>query len=304
MRIVFIHPHKAFLPEIEAYRRFFEGHGLETSVARTGDNLKAEVEWHFMGWDPVPKKKGIIKIHEFASSSVAPMANWKNLSKRWLASKPDYRIFLNDYVGCCFGFGDEIPFGYRDMGIAEEFFLFEQKQQEKNYDFVYAGSLSPDRKIEMLIRSFGRQELKNHSLLLIGREGGTLRKKFRQYHNVIFQGPVQHADIPDFLSQCSFALNYVPDMEPFNRQTSTKLLEYAAMGIPIITTDYPWVREFQKKWGGNYYFLDGGLNNFRFEQISQFPFSFPDMKDWAWENQIRGSGVLEYLKSCLRGLNF
>jgi hypothetical protein len=66
MRIAFIHPHKAFLPELDAYIDFFSTYGIETSVSNP-KNLspqKADVEWHFMGRDRTRPGAGVITIHE------------------------------------------------------------------------------------------------------------------------------------------------------------------------------------------------------------------------------------------------
>ena len=94
------------------------------------------------------------------------------------------------------------------------------------------------------------------------------------------------------------------DKEPFNEQTSTKLLEYAALKMPIITTDYKWIRNFQKENGGNFFYLEKDLSNFIWKNISQFNYSFPDLKEWTWEKQIRKSGVLEFLQTKFRNLSF
>ena len=64
-----------------------------------------------------------------------------------------------------------------------------------------------------------------------------------------------------YLSRARFALNYIPDEEPFNAQTSTKFLEYAAMRIPVITTNYFWISEFKERYGGNYFILKEDLSN-------------------------------------------
>lgn len=39
----------------------------------------------------------------------------------------------------------------------------------------------------------------------------------------------------------------MPNIYPYNLQTSTKLLEYLAMGLEVITTEYLWIHHFMKE---------------------------------------------------------
>src|SRR5579871_6817623 len=304
MRIAFIHPHKAFLPEIDAYQNFFPTYNIETIVCKTDDIINADVEWHFMGTDKTKKKNSVIKIHEYTSASVPPLIHLKNLSKKILNAKPDYRLFLNEYVKNKFSFKDDIPFGFRDMGISDSFLHFENSPIKKEYDFVYAESVNAGRQIDKLIEIFTRRNVEKKSLLIISKDYHELQSKFSQFDNIHFIGPIAHNEMPSQISKAKFAINFIVDEEPFNEQTSTKLLEYAAMRIPIVTTDYKWVRNFQKEHGSNFFYLKEDFSNFVFEYVSGFDYSFPDLKNWRWENQIRKSGVVEFLQSKFSGLSF
>ncbi|MBS1948640.1 MAG: hypothetical protein JST47_12820 [Bacteroidetes bacterium] len=297
MKIVFVHPQKAFLPEVEAYQNFFSALHIETMVAKPGSagNMNADVEWHFMGTDMEKRKHGAIRIHEYASASTGTFQSIKNHSKKILSAKPDYRLFLNEYVKKKFRFTDKVPFGFRDMGVSSDFLHFNQRAIKKEFDFVYAGSVSADRKINKLLQCFSTGGLKNKSLLVISRHYGQLAKNHQQYSNIRFAGAFAHSQMPVQISRSRFAIDFRVDEEPHNQQTSTKLLEYAALRIPVITSNYKWVRAFQKKCGGNFFYLDEDLSNFTWENISSFAYSFPDLSDWRWENQIRKSGVLEFL---------
>ncbi len=53
-------------------------------------------------------------------------------------------------------------FGYRDMGVSEIFF-HPQPDQKKEYDFIYSGNLSPQRKLDQLLKVFDQGPLKKHS---------------------------------------------------------------------------------------------------------------------------------------------
>ncbi len=76
-------------------------------------------------------------------------------------------------------------------------------------------------------------------------------------------------------------VNYIPDEEPFNAQTPTKFLEYAAMKIPVISTNYFWISEFQERYGGNYFFLKEDLSNMTWDRITGFPYEFPNLEKLA-----------------------
>jgi glycosyltransferase involved in cell wall biosynthesis len=304
MRIAFIHPHKAFLPEIDAYRKFFSGFNIETIVAKPDqiNKLDADVEWHLMGTDK--KKNGVIKIHEYTSASVPPFNKLKNFSKKIFNTIPDYRLFLNNYVLDKLGFHDEVPFGFRDMGVADSFLSFDNSSIKKEFDFVYAGSLSPERKIEELIKCFATNDLQGHSLLIISKDYDEMMARFKNLSNIHFLGPIRHAEMPSYISRARFAINLIIDVEPFNRQTSTKLIEYAALKVPVITTDYKWIRDFEKENGGSFFYLEKDLSNFQWRKISGFDYSFPALEEWAWEKQIRKSGVLGFLKTKFPELSF
>jgi glycosyltransferase involved in cell wall biosynthesis len=299
MRIAFIHPHSAFLPEINAYQKIFSTFNVETIVIKPEDagKINADVEWHFMGIDKSRKKTGLIKIHEYTSASVPPFNQFKNLSKKIFNAKPDYRLFLNEYVKEKFDFKDEISFGFRDMGISDSFLHFDNSSIKKEFDFVYAGSVNAERQIEKLMELFTTKDLKKKSFLIISKDYNELASKFSQFKNIYFIGPITHDEMPAHISKSRFAINFMVDKEPFNEQTSTKLLEYVALKIPIISTDYKWAKKFQKENGGSLFYLKTDLSNFIWDDISSFNYSFADLKNWRWENQIRKSGVIQFLQS-------
>jgi hypothetical protein len=114
MKIAFIHNHKAFLPELHAYGEFFQKQNIQTCLAKYGEEASsgADVYWYFMGFYPKSKYKNKIIIHEYASASVPPYRHWKDFLKRTLHPKPDFRIFLDEYVQSQIRISDEIPFGF------------------------------------------------------------------------------------------------------------------------------------------------------------------------------------------------
>jgi glycosyltransferase involved in cell wall biosynthesis len=306
MIIAFVHNNKAFLPEVEAYRQFFTRYNISCEVVNKDDLglVHRHVEWRLMGTDLTKPKEGILKIHEYCSTSTPPWRAWKNKSKSFFNAQPDFRLFLNPYVKKAFAFHDRIPFGYRDMGLPESWLLHKPPHQEKEYDFVYIGDLSPFRQPELLLDSFTTGNLQKRTLLVIGKDYHDLKEMYDRQRNIHFIGPVSYSEIPSYLEKARFGINFIVDKEPVNQQTSTKLLDYAACELPIVTTDYAWMRNFQKKNGGEYFYLSPDLSNFTWENVQSFQYSFPDLRDWTWEKQIRKSGVLEFLETKFPELSF
>ena len=294
MQIVFIHRSKAFLPELDAYTRYFNQQGIQTTILTNLEkDVPADVEWYFMG--TYSKRKAVVTIHEYASASVPPVASLKDLVKRKINAKPDFRIFNNDYVRQQLAFRDTIPEGIRDFGIDPE--PVQIATGKKEYDFVYTGSVAAHRKLGALCRCFTHGALREHSLLILSNQYEPLVKQMSSHRNIIFAGPVPHREVRNYLMKAAYGINYTVDEPPFNHQTSAKLIEYAAAGLPVITNSYAWVNAFEQKSGGAFFMIDNDFSNLTWEQVNNFNYKRPDLSGWTWEEQIRKSGVVEFLRS-------
>lgn len=304
MTIAFVHNNKAFLPGLYGYRQFFSRYNIHCEVVTTEElsTVHRHVEWYFLGTDISKPREGIYKIHEYPGASLPPLRKWKDWVKSFVNTQPDFRIFQNEFVRKSLNFHDAIPFGYRELGIPEEW-LGPVPPLAKEFDFIYTGDVSVSRNIKAIADVFTNR-LKDKTLLLLSHRYDELKQYYQQYRNIIFKGPVQKDQVREYLLKSRFALNFIPDAEPFNRQTSTKLLEYISCKVPVISTDYPWMREFRQKNGGDYFFLDKDLGNFNWEAVNNFHYSFPDLSEWTWEKQIRRSGVLEFLMTTFPELKF
>ena len=306
MIIAIVHENKAFLPEAGIYCSFFEQYNIECLVVNKDELGLAHrhVEWRFMGSDLSKPKEGILKIHEFCSASMPPWSSLKNWSKSFFNTQPDFRLFLNEYVKKAFNFHDRIPSGYRDMGVPEEWLLHAPAPAAKEYDFVYAGDCSPFREPEQMLNCFTRGSLKDRSLLVVGNKNPELENVYGEFKNISFVPPVPYIEIPHYLHKARFGFNFIVDKEPINRQTSTKLLDYAACRLPVVSTDYQWARQFQERHGGRFLFVQPDLSDFTWENVNRFDYAAPNLSQLTWEKQIRGSGVLEFLQSKFPGLKF
>jgi glycosyltransferase involved in cell wall biosynthesis len=297
MKIAFIHNHRAFLPELAAYQSFFQNENIATCEVKYGEEktTDADVYWYIMGFFPKSFHKKKLIIHEYPSASIPPNRKLKDFLKGKLTPRPHFRLYLNEYVREQLNIHDEVPFSYRDMGVSDIFFQVPDTT-EKEYDFIYTGNLSSERKLENLLKIFENGALKKRSILLVGNDEDKLAKTFRHCSNIFFHEPVPWKKVPAQIIRARYAINYVPNLEPFNAQTSTKFLEYAAMKIPVISTNYFWISEFRERFSGNYFLLKDDLSNLTWERITGFPYEFPNLQSWHWETKIRESGILDYLR--------
>ena len=294
MRIAFVHNSKAFLPEVAAYTRYFSKLGYECEVVTPEEllKLKPDVAWHFMGMDR-QAQQSVFTIHEYTSASMPPFADFKDVAKKILNVKPHYRLFLNEYVKKCFAFSDNVPYGYRDMGVNADWLTLETvPDNEKDYDFIYVGALK-NRNIEDLLDLFKKPDLAKHSVLVLSSSYAHFQNKYEEVGIIEFLGPVPHEELHEYIRSARYAINFMPNIEPFNKQTSTKFLEYCACKVPVITSDYEWVRKFEEKYGGRYFYLK---DDSTWDDITNFKYEFPDLSQWTWEKQIERSGIVEVLE--------
>ncbi|HRP57955.1 glycosyltransferase [Agriterribacter sp.] len=304
MTIAFIHNNRAFLPEIEAYVSFFSAHpGILTRVSRQSSlhNTPADVEWYFMGTQ-VRRSKNAVVVHEYASASVPPLATLRNIIKRNINCLPDYRIFYSEYVRRQFDFRDNIPFGLRGHGIMNSDPASERTG--KRYDFIYVGSIDKKREPDVLLNCFAGGNLKDRTLLVLSRDYTQTALRLSGHKNIFFKGPVPYHQVYSYIHQSRYAINFMPDISPFNRQVSAKFLDYAACGIPVVTSDYQWIKEFESVYGGRYYYLLPDLSNLTWEQVNAFSYAVPDLREWTWKTQIEKSGITGFLQKRFPGLDF
>lgn len=300
MLIAFIHDDKSFLPEIAAYQQYFSRYNITCLLRKRNEHTKIDrqVDWYFMGSDFTPRQPGVYKIHEYLSASTPPGGWWKDKMKRYINARPDYRLYLNTFVKDRLSFHDRVPYGFRDMGLWLEHYRNRPVITEKKYDFIYTGTISDDMRFEKLLDHFtAGAPLANRSLLVVSKHYASLQARYGTTPNIVFTGPVDQPAVRELIAQARFAINYKPDVVPYNRQTSTKLLEYGACQIPTITTHAKWIHDFQQQYGGNYFFLEPDLSNFTWEKVNGFNYAYPDLTAWSWEEQIKKSGVIAFLQS-------
>jgi glycosyltransferase involved in cell wall biosynthesis len=296
-KILFIRTNKAFLPEIDAYIDYFnktkEFKAFDSSKIKDFKLDEFDVIWEFKGFGGVKKNQNQnqILVHEYASLSTGKFPILKNFIKSKFNPKPDLRVFLNKNVKDGFCFNDGINFCYRDMGIDERFIL--QGDIKKEYDFVYVGSIGKAREMDKFLKLFVEKD--NGTLCLVGNVEDEIYHEFKKYRNLIFTGKVPYSEVPQIASKAEYGINFIPDKYPFNVQTSTKLLEYLALGLKIITTDYYWVRQFEKDNNCSFYKIPTN-HKFNQNEIENFEFRCNiNLEKYYWDEVIKNSGIYSEL---------
>lgn len=293
-KILFLSNNKSYLPEIEAYKNFFyEYICIDSREEDEIDLLEYDLIWKFMGIDSKKIDRPI--IHEYASASVGSFAKTKNIIKSLLNSKPNARIFLNKEVRKQFIFNDELPYFYRDMGVDDSFFI---SNSSKKYDFLYIGDISKGRKVDILLRKF-TSNFPENTILLIGKYEKDLWLKYKSYKNIHFAGYTPYKKVPLLASECKYGINYIPDIYPYNIQTSTKLLEYLALGLKIVTTEYAWINKFESEYEMQFFKISADFSNFNINNISSFQFINKDISKLKWHNILEKSGIRDYIRKII-----
>lgn len=289
-KILFLTPQRVYLPEVSAYLEYFNSQNEFIAVSETKDNKsvdisKYDVLWEFKGFRGVKQNGNQILIHEYPSLSTGRNYKVKNFIKSKFDYRPDMRVFLNHYVKSKLNFSDDKPYVFRDMGVDEIFFEARNIEYKKEYDFVYIGSMDKSRELFKLLQNFVGTE---RTILLIGEPDIDLYKSFKDYNNIIFTGRVTYNSVPRLASKASYGINYIPNVHPFNLQTSTKLLEYLALGLKVVTTDYEWVRKFENDYNNNFFYMDN--NKLDFNLIDNYEFqSYLPKEDFLWRNILHQS---------------
>ena len=96
---------------------------------------------------------------------------------------------------------------------------------------------------------------------------------------------MDQTQVPHNLRLARFGLNLVPNEAPFQQQTSTKVLEYCAVGLRVVSNAYPWVRYFMAQHNANFYLLrddPSSLATSFGEALDAYPYEVPDVRALAW----------------------
>ncbi|MDO9178525.1 MAG: glycosyl transferase [Agitococcus sp.] len=286
----------AYTPEAYAYESFLKSKKIEVVLSEKYEDINVfDVCIDFMGFIPFWKAdirdSRIAYIHEYHSLSTPPYPKFKDIVKRYLSKKPAGRIFLNEVVKENLHFGNNVPFIFRDMGIDKG--LFNVGNKNADFDIIYCGSIDGrNGLVEEIVR------LANLGLmvLVVGKLSDESYKKL-QHNYITLIGAVSRHDLPAYYAKARFGLNFTPDVYPYNIQTSTKVLEYCAAGLGVISNKYAWVSKFAEERKANFLYSHMLLSK---SDVFSFDFVTPNVFDLEWHNlleRVDFHGFLQQVKN-------
>jgi len=293
MQVHFIHPGHSYLPELEAYAAHLQPWGHELCTHQNASTVPADarVVWWMCGRVHATDHQRLTRafqVHEYASASVPPCAWAKDQIKRWTQPKPDYRLFQNEWVRQRLGFADDVPWEFREMGVSSTFLTPPTIQGAAEFDMVYLGDMV---RLQHFLPVFEGLEQAGMRTLLVGSIPAPLQRQFQAFKHITVTGKVPHHEVPAQLRRARCALNLVPDRLPYSEQTSTKLLEYCAISLPVISTDYRWVRNFASSNPAAIAYLPArasasAYTDFFRETRDMASAPSPHMEGWAWPHTL------------------
>lgn len=304
-KILFFNINNEQLPEILIYKNYFGKHGFICEYSHNiseSQHSEYPIHWYIMGTDiSFPfKSKPKILIHEYQSASIGNMSALKDMVKktRFISRKPDLRIFQSRSINEHYAFSDNVPFIYRDMGYTPEINSIKGSKSRKDIDFLYIGSLDKKRNLNVFIDAF-LQEKSSKKLHLLGKTKDSLLSKYARSERIVFHGSVPHGEVKGYIARSKVCVNYIPDKFPFNIQTSTKLIEYAAYGDRFISTDYQWIKDFERQTGFFCYKFKCDMTNFNIEEALSEKFIKGNIEEYNWNKILEKSKILVSLEELL-----
>jgi glycosyltransferase involved in cell wall biosynthesis len=123
----------------------------------------------------------------------------------------------------------------------------------RRYDTVFLGTMSETSGTWVILEAIQKLKMRHPSIrcLFIGMPEAEMKERVLAFvrdkglsENVEFTGRLPHADVPQLLQQCKVGLIGLLDLPKFHRNIATKLFEYMASGIPVVSSDLPPERRF------------------------------------------------------------
>ena len=237
----FVHSGSAYLPELAAYRQELTRRGHEVHVHSHPATVpdQADVVWWICGRVSRSHTRRLAHsqhVHEYASASVAPLAWLKDRVKQFTHPQPAHRVFQSEWLRQRVGLSDAVPYSLRDMGVPAHF-LTAQALGEPEFDLVYLGEMSRLMQFVPALQAIDEADLR---LLLIGQIPPELDTVIGRLRHVHTTGRIAQEDVPAQLLRARAGLNLVPNVLPLSAQTSTKMLEYLAVGLPVVSNRSVW----------------------------------------------------------------
>ena len=265
--IVFIKPCTADLPEVSYYTHF-----LASRFPNTGSSIQSNLNFYLLGNLPnaiwyfvaaprfyhfflllILKFKGVKILFDYRSGSVGKYRFLFDIIKVFyqILIAPDYIIYLNNFVQSTFlgRLFPSTPQGIIDMPSFYPVIDYDRlKLLPKKYRILFYAKNDEQISFYLSLRS-RIISIQNHFpdfLILSNCFTSSDIHRLSKIPNLVVSHPLQHDTYMTILSQSRYHLIHYPDVLPYSRQTSTRLLDSLALSvIPICSSTYS-TRKFIK----------------------------------------------------------
>lgn len=186
-----------------------------------------------------------------------------------------------------------IPMGYDNT-------LFKNHNLEKDYDFIYAGSISKDRKIFDFIKEFNEITDNKFKILIIGwgDEANKIEELASTKVNISYLNKVSREEIPYYYSKSKIGISYV-DKNVLNIQQPTKILEYIACDISILANNTIGTLELSSKLKFNG-LIFSNLEELKLLNINNLKlYNGKDINNYSWQYIIENR-LMPFYESILK----
>lgn len=281
--IAIVRSSRAFMPETRAYFEYFKS--FDEFKPEVVDSYEAAMEMDAFvvvvpyGFVPRWTKSPPVLVADVPSRSTGFSRKMRDRLKGAINHKPDIALFLNDYVAGS-GIAKKSTLKiYRSMGYRSE--LVRDIPRKRDIEAIYAGTLNRPEVMSTL-NFLAESGLRISVVGSAGIEGA--------HPEIDFLGRKSQEETYDIYARSIYGLNIVPDIEPFKFQDSTKLIEYCAMNLRVLSTRYSWVTEFEKLHGARFLFLSNETTK---EEIQSFPYKSADVRSLSWTHILAETRLAE-----------
>lgn len=298
MKVLILRPERSFLPEVDAYANAFSQAGIESVIRpEDGEDLLLEefdVVYRFAGFLR-PLAGNSREIHEYSSGSTGHLPRLKDLAKSTFSAPPAGRVFTEAFVRRQFHFRHKAPEIFREIGLSPTF-LEVRGSVEKTTDVVYVGSIHGRSGVADTLIRLAQKGL---TVAVAGNADELTQRNFLS-SGIEYAGRLAPDEIPSFIARAHFGLNVMPNVYPLVHQTSSKVQEYLAAGLTVISNDYPWIRDHSRALGYRYINLDDVLGNSQSKLPTYEPVSSAVMQGRSWGHVLDRAGFVDFVAKCGR----
>lgn len=294
MKVLFLRPSSAFLPEVDAYVVALEAAGIVTEIRGTEyspvERTDVDLVYRFGGLLRSPASQ-IPEIHEYSSASTGRFPLLKNRLKSLLNSQPVARVFLNEFVESQFKFRKGAPFIFRDMGVSPQF-VNVRTNEEKTHDLVYAGTIDGRAGVLEHLVSLAKAGFR---IAVAGRANPRTSQILHETPGISFLGQLKPEAVPALVASATHGLNLMPNRYPYHSQTSTKVLEYLAAGLTVVSNSYPWIEQHSRQLGYEYISIDIAQGKVPRRLPTSHPLDTEQVERLTWSHVLSQSGLVRFI---------